>query len=162
MRKIEEWKTKSIILFRQCEIYFLSVTTLFVGIVWIVVPVSCTPSPKQNIPEECASLPMGVEKDDCWGNCIIEVFSADSQKGMQIMESEISNPKVRDFLWLEITRKINPTTMTYCKKIADKDLFNRCQTLVSRPHLHRESLRSNEGSSAPVNKQQDNPLRPPQ
>lgn len=162
MRQIEGWNTNGTSFFRQCGVFFLSTITVFVGMVSIVVQVGCTPAPKQHTPEECASLPMGVEKDDCWGNCIIEVFSADSQKGMQIMESEISNPKVRDFLWLEITRKINPTTMTYCKKIADKDLFNRCQTLVSRPHLHRESLRSNEGTSAPVNKQQENPLRPPQ
>ena len=105
--------------------------------------------------EDCHQLKRRDIKDDCWSNFIVDVFMQDKAEGEKIMEEQISNSKVRDFLWLEITRKVDPTSMIYCKKIQDKTLLERCRTLVSRPHLHRETLRTNES-----NKKQVPPRKP--
>ena len=68
----------------------------------------------------------------------------DPTKGESIIHEEISSAKVKDFLWLEMTREVDPTTMKYCQQIQDKALLNRCRVLVSRPHLHRDTLRNRE------------------
>lgn len=105
--------------------------------------------------EDCQLLPMGSDKDDCWGQFIVEIFQQDSQKGMKIIQQEVSDPNVQDFLWLEITRKVDPTTTRYCQLILSQTLKKRCQTLVSRPHLHRETLRKrSESTPAPTGKPQ--------
>lgn len=101
----------------------------------------CTGEKVWETQEDCHQLEKGDIKDDCWSNFIVDVFAGDRKSGAKIMEDQISNSKVRDFLWLEITRKVDPSSMTYCKEIKDKTLLERCKTLVSRPHLHRETLR---------------------
>lgn len=110
----------------------------------------CTDGKMWETQEDCHQLEKGDIKDDCWSNFIVDVFKEDREKGQQIMTEQISNSKVRDFLWLEITRKVDPTSMVYCKKIEDKTLLERCRTLVSRPHLHRETLRNNESEKKQV------------
>ena len=102
---------------------------------------ACQTGPMWSTQEDCEQLKQGDIKDDCWSNFLLDVFKEDPARGRRILSEQISNPKVRDFLWLEVTRKIDPTTMTYCKEIKDTILFERCQVLVSRPHLHRETLR---------------------
>ena len=107
---------------------------------------------------DCASLTMGNVKDDCYGHFIVDIFKSDSSRGMEIMQKEISNDNVRDYLWLEVTRKVDPTTTKFCQLIKSQTLLKRCQTLVSRPHLHRETLRQNEkvqqGTPTPQRKPQ--------
>ena len=110
-----------------------------------------TPDKGWSTQEDCASLPKGNSKDDCYGHFIVNIFKSDEKLGMEIMQQEISSDNVRDYLWLEVTRKVDPTTTKFCQLIKSQTLLKRCQTLVSRPHLHRETLRQNE-------KQQSNPV----
>lgn len=112
--------------------------------------------------EDCAALSPGDVKDDCYGHFIVDIFKTDSKRGMQIMNEEISNDSVRDFLWLEITRKVDPTTTKFCQLIKTQTLMKRCQTLVSRPHLHRETLRKNEQTQQGKRQQSPAPQRKPQ
>ena len=95
---------------------------------------------------DCHGLEKGLDKDNCWSVHLVDVFKQDPTKGSQIIEQDISDQKVQDFLWLEMTREVDPTTMTYCKKITDKGLLERCRLLVSRPHLHRDTLRKRDQS----------------
>ena len=117
---------------------------------WFVIAslmfVSCHSTPDQawNTQEDCANLATGDVKDDCYGHFIVDIFKSDAKRGMEIMQQEISNDNVRDYLWLEVTRKVDPTTTKFCQLIQSQTLMKRCQTLVSRPHLHRETLRQNE------------------
>ena len=117
-----------------------------------------TPDKGWSTQEDCASLPAGNVKDDCYGHFIVDIFKADAKRGMEIMQQEISNDNVRDYLWLEVTRKVDPTTTKFCQLIKSQTLLKRCQTLVSRPHLHRETLRQNEkkqqGTPSPQRKPQ--------
>ena len=112
-------------------------------------------TPKWTTAEDCQTLQKGTDKDDCYGHFIVEIFQQDSKKGMQIIQQEVSDPNVQDFLWLEITRKVDPTTTRYCQLIQSQTLNKRCKTLVSRPHLHRETLRKrSEKEPVPTRKPQ--------
>ena len=121
---------------------------------------SCNSAPDKgwSTQKDCSSLPTGNVKDDCFGHFIVEIFKSDAKRGMEIMQQEISNDNVRDYLWLELTRKVDPTTTKFCQLIKSPTLLKRCQTLVSRPHLHRETLRQHEkaqqSSSSPQRKPQ--------
>lgn len=125
-------------------------TTLLAIVCLTIVLSGCTASSTKAwiTEEDCSGLEMGDVKDDCWGHFIVEVYKKDPKRGMEIMQQEISNDSVRDYLWLQITRKVDPTTTKFCQMIQSKTLLKRCQTLVSRPHLHRETLRNKEPSSS--------------
>ena len=131
---------------------------LLIVIVSLTVACQSTPDKGWSTKEDCAALPAGNIKDDCFGHFIVDIFKSDSKQGMEIMQQEISNDSVRDYLWLELTRKVDPTTTKFCQLIQSQTLMKRCQTLVSRPHLHRETLRQNEkkpkGTPAPQRKPQ--------
>ena len=121
---------------------------LFLSIAIVISIFACQSTPDKGwvTQEDCADLPSGDVKDDCFGHFIVDIFKSDAKRGMEIMQQEISNDSVRDYLWLEITRKVDPTTTKFCQLIQSKTLLKRCQTLVSRPHLHRETLRQNDNS----------------
>ena len=83
----------------------------------------------------------GDSRDDCWAEFIVSVFKENEKKGIAIVEKEISDPKIADYIWLKVTREYNPSTRKFCEKIRMSLAKERCLTLVSRPHLHREVLR---------------------
>ena len=87
---------------------------------------------------------MGSERDDCWSVHIVERFEKDPVLAEKTVSEDISDPQIRDFIWLKVTREYNPSTRRYCEKIKDKALADRCLVLVSRPHLHRDELRNQE------------------
>lgn len=76
--------------------------------------------------------------------CLVEVlpplFKTQPEEALQIAEREISDPLQRDFLYLKVTRDVDPSTPRYCDKIQDEKIRERCRVLVSRPHLHRDKL----------------------
>lgn len=104
--------------------------------------------------DDCTSLQKGQIRDDCYGQFLIELFKEDANRGLQIIQQEISEPNVRDFLYLEVTRKVDPTNTRYCQLIQSTTLAKRCTTLVSRPHLHRETLRGSQPTQNPQRKPQ--------
>jgi len=104
--------------------------------------------------DDCSTLQKGQIRDDCYGQFLIDVFKQDANRGLRIIQEEISEPNVRDFLYLEVTRKVDPTTTRYCQLIQSTTLAKRCTTLVSRPHLHRETLRGSQPTQSPQRKPQ--------
>jgi hypothetical protein len=104
--------------------------------------------------DDCSTLQKGQIRDDCYGQFLIDVFKQDANRGLRIIQEEISEPNVRDFLYLEVTRKVDPTTTRYCQLIQSTTLAKRCTTLVSRPHLHRETLRGSQPTRSPQRKPQ--------
>lgn len=103
---------------------------------------------------DCAKLSAGAERDNCWAAHIVEVFSDDVKKGEGIVETEIEDETVRDFIWLMITREYDPSTNKYCKKIQEAVLADRCHTLVVRPHLHRGMLKEKNKGGQPATRPQ--------
>ena len=97
---------------------------------------ACTPSDPK-VPSDCASVSSQSSKDDCYAKVVPDVFRTDPDQGIAMVEKEIQNQTIRDFVYLKVTREIDPSTPRYCDKIKDTILADRCRVLVSRPHLHR-------------------------
>ena len=91
-------------------------------------------------PEDCEALSSGEKRDDCWSVHAVELFRTDPDHGIQVVEEQVSDQQIRDFIWLQVTREVDPGSFRYCERIQESVLKERCKTLVSRPHLHRELL----------------------
>ena len=90
--------------------------------------------------DDCEGLSKGPNKDQCWSVHLIEVFKEDLETGDRIAQAQITDSRIRDFIYLSVTREIDPSTTKWCDKMVDTAMKSRCQVLVSRPHLHRDVL----------------------
>jgi len=98
---------------------------------------ACTPGVPQS-PEDCVDIGDVAKRDDCYAQVLPAVFRGDPVKGVSLTESAVTDQTVRDFIWLEVTRDVDPNSNKYCNRIKDPVLADRCRVLVSRPHLHRD------------------------
>ena len=94
--------------------------------------------------EDCEALSAGERRDDCWSVHAVEIFKTDPDRGVSVVEEQVSEQQIRDFIWLQVTREVDPGSYRYCEKIQEGVLQERCKTLVSRPHLHRELLQGDQ------------------
>lgn len=99
-----------------------------------VLLLACSPKTPQTV-ADCDGLYSG--KDDCYAKMAPAEFNRDPQAGIDLVEKKIQDPTIRDFVYLTVTREIDPSTSKYCDRMKDEVLANRCKVLVSRPHLHR-------------------------
>ena len=90
--------------------------------------------------EDCEKLPMGPNKDQCWSVHLMEIFKDDLETGDRIAQAQIQDSRIRDFIYLSVTRELEPSTTKWCDKMTEVAMKERCQVLVSRPHLHRDVL----------------------
>lgn len=102
----------------------------------LILGLACTPAPPTS-PEQCAAMDNAPRRDDCYAQVAASVFRADPARGVAMVESDVTDQTVRDFIWLTVTRDVDPNTNKYCDRIVDEVLAERCRVLVSRPHLHR-------------------------
>lgn len=108
---------------------------------------SCGPS--WSSAEDCEALDRGAGADECWATYAPSVFRTDRARGEKIVEERISDSRVRDFVWLTVTREVDPGSYRYCDRIVEDALAARCRVLVSRPHLHRELVKDGGGTGDP-------------
>ena len=111
---------------------------------------------------DCEGLSMGEQADECWAQHAAEVFRTDPNRGVEIVENNVSDQRVKDFIWLTVTREVDPSSYKYCDRIQEEALAERCRVLVSRPHLHRELLKAGggeDGKAGPPPGAQGGPLR---
>jgi hypothetical protein len=114
---------------------------------------ACPPADPK-IPADCASVLSQGAKNECYAKVAPELFRTDPEAGIKLVQTEITDTTIQDFVFLKVTREIDPSTPRYCELIQDKVLADRCRVLVSRPHLHR-------GLTAPEGQQPDGPQNPP-
>lgn len=88
--------------------------------------------------EDCEGLNSGPRQDECWAATLTELYRTDPARAEQITREKISDPQIRDYVYLTVTREVNPGSFKYCEAISEQALAERCRVLVSRPHLHRE------------------------
>lgn len=122
------------------------------ALMWLAFACS-SQTPSYDSPDACAALPAGAQRDECWSLQAVPLFQryrSQPDLAEQVIEEQVSNPDIRDFIWLEVTKGFAPQSYRYCERILNGALKERCKTIVSRPHLHRELLQSAEGNpSAP-------------
>jgi hypothetical protein len=99
-------------------------------------------------PEDCEAMAAGTARDECYLAVLPDVFRQDPTRGGEFAQ-RIDDPLVRDFLYLTVTREIDPATDRWCNLIQEDALQGRCKLIVSRPHLHREILGDAPGGRAP-------------
>lgn len=98
---------------------------------------------------DCEGLSPGPNADECWAAHSAELFRADPANGEKVVEEKVQDQRVRDFIWLTVTREVDPGSFKYCEKIQEAALQERCRVLVSRPHLHRELTGGGAGGDGP-------------
>ncbi len=96
---------------------------------------------------DCETMAVGTKSDECWAEHAAELFREDAQKGIETVEQKVQDQRVKDFIWLTVTREVDPGSYKYCDRIQEEALAERCRVLVSRPHLHRELLKGGEGGA---------------
>ncbi len=87
--------------------------------------------------EDCRSLSAGNARDTCFVHHAVELFKRDRALGTSTVVHEVSDLAVRDFIWLTVTRDVDPTSDQWCRRIESEAIAERCRVLVRRPHLHR-------------------------
>ena len=102
--------------------------------------------------DDCAAISDAAQKDECFADTLPGLFRTDRPRAEKLTNDEVSDVRVRDFIWLTVTREVDPGSYRYCERIQDAALAARCKVLVSRPHLHRE-LNSGAGQAPPTGSQ---------
>jgi len=100
-------------------------------------------------PEDCEARDPGPLTDECWAAVLPDLFLEDRARAEKLVDARIQDVRIRDFVWLTITRDVDPGSYRWCDRIEDKALADRCRVLVSRPHLHRELVRQKGGKVPP-------------
>ena len=91
--------------------------------------------------EDCEELPMGPNKDQCWSVHLMEIFKDDLETGDRIAQAQIQDSRDSRFYLPQCDCvKFEPSTTKWCDKMTEAAMKERCQVLVSRPHLHRDVL----------------------
>lgn len=107
--------------------------TTFLGLL-----VACSTSPTRA--SDCQGMSAGTARDECWVAHAPELFreAADPQVAIETIQTQVGDSNARDFIWLIVTREVDPSSYRYCKLIEGQALAERCRVVVSRPHLHRD------------------------
>jgi hypothetical protein len=110
---------------------------------------ACRPS-TPTTPEACASLASDAEQDECYLTVLPSIFKLDPQRAVALTEQSVHDAATKDFIYLTVTRDIDPNSDKYCDRIVDARLKDRCRVLVSRPHLHRDLIHGQNAPLAPL------------
>jgi hypothetical protein len=94
-------------------------------------------------------MAVGPAADACYVETAAAAFRADPVAADAAVQARVQDPQLRDFIYLTVTREVDPTTPRWCDKMQDRTLKERCMVLVSRPHLHRELLGGPGGGPPP-------------
>ena len=88
--------------------------------------------------EECGEVREEAARNECYARFLPERFRVDADEAAKMVESLITDVEIRDFVYLTVTRTVDPGTYRWCERIQADAIEARCRVLVSRPHLHRE------------------------
>jgi len=93
-------------------------------------------SPKWSSVADCEKETEVSLADSCYGEVLPDLFRTDPNGADQLVQARIQDPMVRDFVYLTVTREIDPSTYRWCERMQEKVLIERCRVIVGRPHLH--------------------------
>ena len=105
--------------------------------VLLFVLLGCGPTHYSTV-AQCEALKSGAAQDSCWAEVLPPLFRTDRTAADGLTQTRVSDVRVRDYIYLTVTRDVDPGTMRYCEQIHEAAIKERCRVLVSRPHLHRE------------------------
>ncbi len=98
-------------------------------------PPPSTPS-DWHTPADCRALPISGKRQVCWSVVLPALICADPDAGMALLESEVTEAKIRDHILLRITRDHFPYTDVYCRQIVDAERQELCRAVQVRALTH--------------------------
>ena len=104
---------------------------------WLLLAASCDPRTYTSS-AECVGVSEGVERDNCYTQTLPKLFCTDEAAGVKLVEEGVGDQVSRDFVWLQVTSKVDPYTSRWCDRIVDETLKKRCLAHRERPHLHKD------------------------
>jgi hypothetical protein len=107
-----------------------------VGYLWIAIVAACGRSVPSDA-KDCEGLAKGDRADECWAAVIPTLARTDPDLAVKVAEERVTDDQTRDFLYLQITREVDPGNARWCNRIRERIVQERCAVLVRRPHLHR-------------------------
>jgi hypothetical protein len=98
-----------------------------------------TSAPPASI-EDCHGRAASPARDECFAAFLPALFELDPMAAGALTESDIQDPLVRDFVYLQVTRDVDPAGGRWCDRISAPVVAERCRVLARRPHLQRARL----------------------
>lgn len=89
---------------------------------------------------DCEDLWGGIRRDECYAIVLSAMFAQDAQRADALAQERIQDPLVRDFLYLEVAQEIDPGGGRWCTRMETPTVRQRCEVLISRPHLQRDLM----------------------
>lgn len=105
---------------------------------WLLLLALGCSKPHYSTADDCEKISSGADQDTCWAETLPELYRTNRDRAEKLTRESVSDARVRDYIYLTVTRDIDPGSMRYCEMIQEAALKERCKVLVSRPHLHRE------------------------
>ncbi len=90
--------------------------------------------------EDCAGMRASSSRDECYAAFVPDLFLSDPRAAEEIVGERIADPLVRDFVYLQVTRDLDPAGGRWCERISAAAVAERCRTLARRPHLQRARM----------------------
>lgn len=103
----------------------------------LLLALGCTPEEFTSV-DQCEAMSGGASQDACWAETLPALYRTERARAETLTRERVSDPRVRDYIYLTVTRDVDPGSIRYCEMIEETALKERCRVLVSRPHLHRE------------------------
>ncbi len=115
----------------------------------LFVLLACGTAPEPTSLDECQALDPSPARDECYATFLPDLFMTDPPAAAELVERSIEDPLVRDFVYLQVTRDIDPAGGRWCERISEGPVAERCKVLARRPHLQRARLGRGPGSAPP-------------
>lgn len=111
----------------------------------LVLVLACmSPEPPRSL-DDCHTMQAGSPRDECFATYLSALFGSDPRAAGELVEEHIEDPLVRDFVYLQVSRDLDPAGGRWCDRISAEVVAERCYVLARRPHLQRARV----GEQAP-------------
>jgi hypothetical protein len=98
---------------------------------------ACSTSPPPESLDDCHTMQASSTRDECYAAFVPALFGSDPRAAAEVVEERIEDPLVRDFVYLQVSRDLDPAGGRWCDRISAEVVAERCHVLARRPHLQR-------------------------
>lgn len=102
--------------------------------------VACSTQSQPSSLDACHGMDASPQRDECYADFLPELFLTDPPRAAELVQHGIEDSLVRDFVYLQVTRDLDPAGGRWCERISSTTVAERCRVLARRPHLQRARL----------------------
>ncbi len=101
---------------------------------------ACSTHSQPSSLEDCHGMEVSAARDECYADFLPDLFLTDPPRAAELVEQNIQDVLVRDFVYLQVTRDLDAAGGRWCERISAGPVAERCRVLARRPHLQRARL----------------------